>query len=439
MYKQSPLVLLLAVLLAGPSQLGAQTVFDGYPRYGSESLVNLELATSAYPQFPGRLNAPATLLFEPESGIILHESNKNLVIPPASLTKIMTIHVLRSIAEEKGMSLDSRIQYSPAAWAVNAPPQSSLMFLGPSQITTLRELLLGLAVSSGNDAAVAAAEIATGSVESFVEVMNAEARRLGMRDTHFVEPSGYSAENRTSAADLARFAAFYLDRWPDANRLFHSVKQFIYPDRHNIQPGHTDPYRGITQNNRNGLLWSFEGAEGIKTGFIDESGYNLVAVAERDGMKLVAVVLGVQAPNATLGSRLRDGDAEALLRFGFENFRKVQVNLAELPPVRIRKYEADLLGFPNLALTFVVPIAGTSVKTGVDIPVEIEAPLRAGSPVATLHFFTDREVLRADVLWNADIPELGGLAGMFDAVSMWFRDVFQGSPAGLVNRYWLAP
>ncbi|MDR0730140.1 MAG: serine hydrolase, partial [Treponema sp.] len=158
----------------------------------------------------------AALLLDAETGTVLYEKNADEPIPPASLTKLMTAHIALREAAAGTISLDETMQPPRESWAINQPPRSSLMFLAAGQQVSLRELLLGLAVPSGNDAAVAVALRLAPTVADFVDIMNGEATRLGLHMTHFVEPSGISEHNLTTAREFARFCQYYLTLYPQA-------------------------------------------------------------------------------------------------------------------------------------------------------------------------------------------------------------------------------
>ena len=180
------------------------------------------------------LSCGAAILIDAETGSILYEKNADRVIPPASMTKLVVMYVVFQEIATGAISLDDIVPLPPESWAVNAPPASSLMFLGEGQTVTLRELLLGLAVASGNDAAVAVAHYVSGSVDSFIERMNLEMKKLGLEKTHFVEPSGYSELNVTTPREFATFARQYILRYPEALRDYHSQLSISYPQEKNL-------------------------------------------------------------------------------------------------------------------------------------------------------------------------------------------------------------
>ena len=232
---------------------------------------------------PPYISSLAAILMDARTGTILYEKNGMVPHPPASLTKVMTIHILLNKIKSGELSPDMLVPIPPESWAIRQPSDSSLMFLGPNQKATVQDILQGLAVASGNDAAVAAALLVSGSVEAFAELMNAEADRLGLKTLQFVEPSGYDASNRITAREFAQFLKYYLEEHPESLENLHSIREFSYPRSENLINGNTQ--HPIMQYNRNSLLFTYPGADGIKTGFLYESGYNLAATAKKNGMR----------------------------------------------------------------------------------------------------------------------------------------------------------
>ena len=276
--------------------------------------------------------ARSAILIDVSNGNILYEKNADAVIPPASMTKLFAMYVVEEEVAAGRLSYDQVIPLPPESWACNMPPHSSLMFLGEGQRVTLEELLLGLSICSGNDAAYALAYAVCGSMDEFVERMNKAAAELGLTHTHFVESSGYSEKNQTTAREMADFAAAYLLRFPSSLHRFHSVLDFTYPKAKNLAPG--DKLRAqdfsqglpakitmsITQENTNPLLGKLEGCDGLKTGYIDESGYNLTLTAVRGETRFLSVTMGGPGNNAREGQAGRVHDGTELMEWAFRNF-----------------------------------------------------------------------------------------------------------------------
>jgi D-alanyl-D-alanine carboxypeptidase (penicillin-binding protein 5/6) len=351
------------------------------------------------------------------TGQVLYEKNSSMEIPPASLTKLMTMHIVLNEVAAGRASLDERAPVGPESWARNQSPGSSLMFLGPGQIVSLRELLLGLAVSSGNDAAVAAALRFAPTIRDFAGMMNLEARSLGLRRTRFTEPSGISERNITTAGEFALFCREYIRLHPGSLSAFHSVRQFAYPLPANLgTSGGT-----IVQRNRNTLLDSFPGVDGLKTGYIDESGYNIALTAEREGTRFIAVILG--APSGPGGDRVRDDDGRALLSWGFRNFRTLRPRV-EPVTVRVWKGRADWIRlYPSGEQVFTVPAdRGGSLRYAIEVEDPLVAPLPGGYAAGKAVFYDDKgELLRISLVTAEACGQGGFLKRIIDGIRLAMR------------------
>ena len=278
------------------------------------------------------VRAKSAIIVDVSNGNILYQKNADEVIPPASMTKLFAMYVVDEEVSAGNLSYDQIIPLVPESWACNMPPRSSLMFLGEGQRVTLEELLLGLSVCSGNDAAYALAYTISGNMENFVERMNLVASDLGLVNTHFVESSGYSERNTTTAREMAVFAREYLRRHPDSLARYHSVMSFTYPKEHNLAPGDSpaaqDFSQGlprhitmpVTQHNTNPLLGRLDGCDGLKTGYIDESGYNLALTAKRGGTRFLSVTMGGPGQNSAEGQAVRVHDGTELMEWAFYSF-----------------------------------------------------------------------------------------------------------------------
>ena len=284
------------------------------------------------------VGADAAILIDVSNGCVIWEKNADKVIPPASMTKLFAMYVVEQEIAAGRLHYDDVIPLPPECWACNMPPHSSLMFLGKGQIVTLEELLLGLSICSGNDAAYALAYAVCGSMDEFVNRMNEVAWNAGLTHTHFVESSGYSEQNTTTAREMAAFSRLYILEHPDSLRRFHSVPSFTYPKEKNMAPG--DRYgaqdwsnglpekitMGITQENTNPLLGKLAGCDGLKTGFIDESGYNLTLTASRNGTRFLSVTMGGKGKNTQEGQAGRVKDGTELMETAFSIFRDYDLN-----------------------------------------------------------------------------------------------------------------
>jgi D-alanyl-D-alanine carboxypeptidase (penicillin-binding protein 5/6) len=351
-------------------------------------------------------NAPeivsrAAVLIDANTGTILYAKNPDEEIPPASMTKLMTMYLVMNAIKEGRASYDEIIPITVESWAQRQPPRSSLMFLEPGQTVTLREILLGLAVSSGNDAAVAAALRFAPTMGDFADLMTQEARKMGLNVTRFTESSGICPYNMTTAAEFASFCRQYILVHPNSLKQFHSVTEFSYPMADNVQPGRRNNPRTIQQFNRNSLLHSFSGADGLKTGFINESGYNIALTAERNKTRFILVVMG--APNERGGSRIRAADGARLLSWAFDNFKTVRPEIGKIEPQRLwkgRKNTVDLELVQSPYFTANINRAN-SIKYEIVIPNSLIAPLPKGFLAGYL-YITDEygELSRVPLVTN---------------------------------------
>ncbi|MBQ9238229.1 MAG: D-alanyl-D-alanine carboxypeptidase, partial [Treponema sp.] len=280
------------------------------------------------------ISARAAIVVDTASGAVLYEKNADDVIPPASMTKLAVMYVVFAEIAAGRIALDDVVPLPPESWASHMPPHSSLMFLGKNQRVTLDELLTGLAVSSGNDAAAAIAAYVSGGMPAFITRMNSEMAALGLTRTHFVDASGYSEKNTTTARDMAAFARIYILRYPEALTRYHARLSFTYPAEHNLAPedrgkpraqdwsqGLSDSITmGIHQENTNKLLGVLDGCDGLKTGYIDESGYNLALTATRNGTRFLSVTLGGPGKTVQEGNEHRMRDGTALMEWAFAHF-----------------------------------------------------------------------------------------------------------------------
>jgi len=340
------------------------------PLYGNDPLLEPYLTTAP------EIVSQAAALLDAETGTILYAKNPHEEIPPASLAKLMTMHLVQKEVDEGRASLDEIVPITEASWALRQPPRSSLMFLAPGQTVTLREIMLGLAIPSGNDAAVAAALRIALSVTDFAALMTQEARQMGFVKTTFIEPSGISEDNITTASEFAAFCREYLRQHPQNLADFHSVPEFAYPKAANVAQAFRDNPRTIVQENRNSLLKTFPGVDGLKTGYIDEAGYNIALTAQRDGTRFIAVILG--APASSGGARIRDRDGERLLTWAFENFKTVRPVMPQIEPVQLWKGKEKRVQLRVSELP--VFTAPTDRAASLQYTTEVEHPLIAPLP-----------------------------------------------------------
>lgn len=330
---------------------------------------------------PPKIAASAFILMDYYTGKILAENNADIKLAPASLTKIMTVYVaFREIASGH-LKLDDLATVSQNAWQTGG----SRMFLEVNAKVSIEDLIKGIVIQSGNDAAVTLAEHIAGSESTFAEMMNQQAARLGMLNSHFEDSNGLPAENHyTSARDLAIVTKAIIDEFPDYYRWF-SQKEFTY--------------NKITQHNRNQLLDRDESVDGVKTGFTDDAGYCLVASAVRENMRLISVVMGANSANA------RVNENQNLLNYGFRFFEghKLYEANKQLAEARIWKGTVQNvpLGLTN-ALNVTIPRRHyNDLKAEMIVDKKVTAPIAEGTKLGSINV-----TLKNDVIATADLVAL---------------------------------
>ncbi len=264
-----------------------------------------------YPQKPV-INAPSYLLVDYHSGKILAAQDANKRLEPASLTKMMTMYVVDQEIKSGRLNINDEVVISKNAWKT----QGSRTFVAVGSRVPLKELMQGIIIQSGNDATVALVEHIAGSEENFAELMNEQAKKLNMINTHFVNATGLPDPNHyTTALDLAILSRAMIRDFPQTYKIY-SQKEFLY--------------NGIKQINRNKLLWRNEYVDGIKTGFTDSAGYCLAASAMKDGMRLLAIVMGANTESE------RTVETNKLITWGLRFFQTKKIYHAGTPLKQIR-------------------------------------------------------------------------------------------------------
>jgi serine-type D-Ala-D-Ala carboxypeptidase (penicillin-binding protein 5/6) len=370
---------------------------------------------------PLALSARSAILIDQATGRVLYQSNPDESLVPASLAKLMTLHIVYQKLDEKFISRNDVVALSANAWADNQYPGSTLMHLGPGQIVTVEELMRGVAIASGNDAAVALAEYVAGSATGFVRMMNDEARFMGYRSMHFVDPAGVDPGNRVTARELADFCRRYIDLHPEALEELHSLREFDYPLPQNMPGGRLRRTRTVKQYNGNYLVWDGIGVDGLKTGHLDDENFTAATTARRGDTRLVAVVLGVPGHSLTDGARNRTDDTMALLNYGFRNFTTRSVEPPTVKPVFVwAAAERDL------PVTAEGPIRITARQDEQDrltctvlVHDPLVAPIARGQKIGDIVYAAgDEEVARVPLLAARDIERAGLLRRTLDGMAL---------------------
>ncbi|OZI28125.1 peptidase [Bordetella genomosp. 1] len=345
--------------------------------------------------------AKAWITIDVGSGQLLASSNPDMKVEPASLTKIMTAYVVFNALDEKRITLEQQVPVSEHAWRTGG----SRMFIEPRKPVTVDELIQGMIVQSGNDASVALAEAVGGSESAFAALMNEQAQRLGMKDTHFMNATGLpDPQHITTARDLATLAAHLVSDHPE---YYHYYKQRSYS------------YNKITQPNRNRLLWADPSVDGMKTGHTDSAGYCLVATALRGDRRVLTVLLGADSESTRAEESLK------LLNWSFQNFDTVKLYDKAQPGLDARVWEGKVetvkLGPPNPVVLSVPRGKANDIKPVAQRTDPLVAPLAKGQQVGTLQLTLDNKVLRVEPLVvQEDVERAGFFGRMVDTVKRWF-------------------
>ena len=383
------------------------------------------------------VSAKSLILVEAARGSALVERNADEPIPPASLAKLATLAVLGEELDAGRLSLSTPVEVRAGEAWNELPWNSSVMYLERGMRVTVGDLARGLAVASANDAAFVLARVVSGSVSGFSARMNAVARRYGLVVTRFEEPSGLSDRNLTTAREMAAFALAYLAERPDFVESLHSLPSFEFPKPANFPPGRRVPagYVPPVLENRNPLLGAYPGCDGLKTGYISESGFNFVASAEREGTRFVLVLLGASATGTADAQARRVEDGSALLDWAFENWVTVRPVLPDFEPARVWKgSERSLAGIPAGSLAATVPrsVSGDA-RAVVEAYPELLAPIPASARVGLVKVLAGEQVYaRVALVAPREVGAGSWLRRLLDSIILFFRSAFGGSAAPLL-------
>lgn len=351
---------------------------------------------------PPAIAAKAYVLLDFNSGQTLAAHNARERVEPASLTKLMTAYLTFAALDQKRIRLDQVVPVSEYAWRT----EGSRMFIEPRIPVTVAELIHGMVVQSGNDASIALAEAIAGSEEAFVVMMNREARRLGLQDTHFVNATGLPhPQHYSTGHDLAQLAAAVIRDFPGRYPLY-SQREYRY--------------NNITQSNRNRLLWADPTVDGMKTGYTENAGYCMVTSGKRGDRRLVSVVLGAASEAA------RAIESQKLLNHGFKSYDSVRLYPGRQPVVMLEVFKgaSNRVGAGFLSdLHLALPRGqGEKLKARVESMQPLLAPIRVGERIGTLMLTLDDQPYReVPVVALENVPLAGVFGRGWDALRMLFR------------------
>lgn len=362
------------------------------------------------PALNAKMSAPniaatAYVVKDLQSNQVLASKGLDNQVEPASLTKLMTAYLTFQALEEKKITPKQMVNVSQRAWQA----EGSRMFLDTKKPVEVLDLVKGLIVQSGNDAAITLAETISGSEEKFVEQMNAEAKRLGMNNTHFENSTGLPHKNHlTTVNDLVTLSTALIRDFPQ------------YYDLYSIK---TYSYNGITQSNRNLLLFRDPDVDGLKTGHTNSAGYNLIASSKRNGRRVVSVVVGTSSEEA------RATESSKLLNYALQNFDTHKMYTANQGISRVKLYKGASreveVGF--LQDTYMTLPSGeiNKIKPMLDTYQPVLAPIKKGKELGTLKFMNgDQVIAEQKIVALHDVEEAGFFGKLWDSIVLWFNDIF---------------
>ena len=351
------------------------------------------------------LGANSYILMDFNSGDVLVESNPDMRVEPASITKVMTSYVVFTELKAGNIKLEDLVNVSEIAWRTGG----SRMFIEPLMEVTVEQLIKGMVIQSGNDASVALAEHLAGSEDAFAGLMNHYAQQLGMTNSHFMNATGLPHEEHyTTARDVALLSVALIDHFPEYYP-WYSEKEYSF--------------NNIRQHNRNNLLWRDPAVDGLKTGHTQAAGYCLASSAKRDGMRLVSVVLGSSSESS------RVSESQTLLNYGFRFFETVQLYKAgqELAQGKVWKGEGEQIRLGIQDELFVTIPRGRydDLDAQVEMRPELIAPIAEGEEVGQISIrLEDDEIASRGLVALESINEAGFFGRTWDGMSMWFGSLF---------------
>ncbi len=369
------------------------------------------LPTPAAPSGPApipaapALGAKSYILKDFFSQQILVEHNADMRVEPASITKLMTSYVVFKELAAGKIKLEDTVVVSETAWRTGG----SRMFIDPAMSPTILDLIRGMVIQSGNDACVALAEHIAGTEEAFAALMNHYSVELGMTGTHFINSTGLPHEEHyTTARDVARLSSAIINEFPEYYA-WYAEKEFTFNE--------------IRQHNRNTLLWRDPAIDGLKTGHTESAGYCLASSALRDGMRLVAVVMGSESESS------RATESQTLLNYGFRFYETIQLYEAktELAKAKVWKGMTEEVGTGLAHPLFITIQRGRydDLVAKVELQSELMAPLAEGAVVGKINIsLDDKPVSNLDLVTLSAVEEAGFLGRSWDGLKLWVGGMF---------------
>lgn len=353
---------------------------DGGPHDGDDEIALAE-------------NARSAVLMDADTGTIIYEKKSHEQLPPASITKIMTMLLTMEAIEKGTLKLTDKVTASEYAASMGG----SQIFLEPGESMTVDEMLKGVAMASGNDASVALAEKLAGSEKGFVKMMNQRAAQLGLKDTHFANCNGLPTENHYSSAhDIAMMSRELLKH--------EGVTKYTGAYQDYLRQGSEKPFWLV---NTNKLVRFYSGADGLKTGYTSEAKFCLAATAKRDGLRVIAVVLG--EPN----TKTRNSEVSGMFDFAFSQYALQPIYKAgeTIGKVKVQKGKSpqiELAAGKTLNVLVKKGMSTENITHKLVLPEKLAAPIKAGQPVGKLVVYQDGRVLTEfELTAPADVDKAG--------------------------------
>jgi serine-type D-Ala-D-Ala carboxypeptidase (penicillin-binding protein 5/6) len=354
------------------------------------------------------INAKGYIVLDVNSGKIIVEKNADERMAPASLTKLMSMYIISAALKNGTIHLDDKVRISENAWRTGG----SRMFVKVNDEVSVKELIHGIVIASGNDATVAMAEHIAGSEDAFASMMNTTAQSLGMKNTHFVDSNGLPSPNHYSTPrDLAILAKAIIQNYPEDYKLY-SEKWFTY--------------NGIRQPNRNRLLWRYQLADGLKTGHTDDAGFCLVSSAVKDGTRFISVVMG--APSDTM----RTESSIRLLSYSFRFFETHKVYKANTVVTQAHVWKGKksdvALGVNDDFYVTLPPGQSKNIQAYVELRKGLHAPIIKGQPYGTLKITLNNQLVATQPLLALENDPKGGfIRGIMDSIHYGIHSLFSKS------------
>lgn len=360
---------------------------------------------------PPDVSAGAWILVDAETGYVITEHRADEPMHPASLTKMMTGYVVSSELEKGRVNIDDEAIVSENAWRTGGwASGSSVMSLQPNERVAIKDLMRGVIISSGNDASIVLAEHLAGSERAFADIMNHYAQGMGLSNTRFANATGLTHEDQlTTARDMATLSRHVI---------------YDFPEHYSIYAEKYFEYDAVRQPNRNRLLWRDDSVDGIKTGHTDAAGYCLAASAERDGMRLISVVMN------TAGEEVRARETQKLLSYGFRYYERADLfESGDLVAAEVRVWygkdeSVDVVVAEPVKLT-VIRGSRDSLETEIVLPDQLRAPFEQGEELGTLQIRQNDTVLaEVPLIAQAAVERAGFFARLWDAIKLFVIGIF---------------